>query len=191
MSDFVSAQRIKSLKTGIETKTGETYSDLTGAVQALADGYNDASALDEQLAGMIGVLDGVVTGGGGYKTATGTVILEADAEYVKVTGIGFTPVAFALCCTKVIADSACGGVFVRGTGTLWRTGTGNTTVGTVGYSTVFTDYSIQSDDATPGYGTSGFGASCIVTETGFGIGTYNNNRPYRAGAEFEWWAIGE
>lgn len=170
MSEFVSVERINALKSGIEAKTGETYADLTAGVQALVDGFGQ---------------------GGGHKTATGTVILDADAEYIKVTGIGFTPVAFALCCTKVIADSACGGMFIRGTGTQWRTGTGNTSVGFVGGNVKFKEYSIKSDDAIPAYGTGAFVDSCIVTETGFGVGVYNSARPYRAGAEFEWWATGE
>lgn len=37
MSDFVSVERIKSLKSGVEAKTGKAYSDLTGAVQDLID----------------------------------------------------------------------------------------------------------------------------------------------------------
>lgn len=39
MSDFVSVDRINSLKSGIEAKTGEAYADLTEGVQALMDGY--------------------------------------------------------------------------------------------------------------------------------------------------------
>ena len=39
MSEFVSVDRINTLKSGIESKTGETYTDLTAGVQALADGY--------------------------------------------------------------------------------------------------------------------------------------------------------
>lgn len=46
MSEFVSVDRINALKTGIEAKTGETYSDLTGAVQALADGYGQGGDTD-------------------------------------------------------------------------------------------------------------------------------------------------
>lgn len=44
MSEFVSVERINSLKSGIEAKTGETYTDLTGAVQALADGYGQGGS---------------------------------------------------------------------------------------------------------------------------------------------------
>ena len=44
MSEFVSVERINSLKQGIEAKTGETYSDLTGGVQALMDGYGQGSS---------------------------------------------------------------------------------------------------------------------------------------------------
>lgn len=39
MSEFVSVDRINSLKSGIESKTGETYTDLTAGVQALVNGY--------------------------------------------------------------------------------------------------------------------------------------------------------
>lgn len=39
MSEFVSVDRINALKSGIEAKTGETYTDLTDGVQALMDGY--------------------------------------------------------------------------------------------------------------------------------------------------------
>ncbi len=39
MSEFVSVERINSLKSGIEAKTGESYTDLTAGVQALVDGY--------------------------------------------------------------------------------------------------------------------------------------------------------
>lgn len=38
-NEFVSVKRINSLKNGIETKIGETYTDLTEGVQALMDGY--------------------------------------------------------------------------------------------------------------------------------------------------------
>lgn len=47
MSDFISPGRIASLKNGIETKTGGSYADLTGAVQALVDGYGSAPVLEE------------------------------------------------------------------------------------------------------------------------------------------------
>ena len=44
MSEYASVERIKTLKQGIETKTGETYNTLTEGVQALADGYGVGSA---------------------------------------------------------------------------------------------------------------------------------------------------
>lgn len=43
MSDFVSVDRINALKSGIEAKTGATYTDLTTGVQALVDGYGVGS----------------------------------------------------------------------------------------------------------------------------------------------------
>lgn len=39
MSEFVSVDRINTLKSGIESRTGETYADLTEGVQALMDGF--------------------------------------------------------------------------------------------------------------------------------------------------------
>lgn len=44
MSEFVSVERINSLKSGIEAKTGESYGTLTAGVQALVDGYGVGSA---------------------------------------------------------------------------------------------------------------------------------------------------
>ena len=44
MSGFVSVERINTLKSGIEAKTGEVYTDLTAGVQALVDGYGQGSA---------------------------------------------------------------------------------------------------------------------------------------------------
>lgn len=38
-TEFESAKRLESLKQGIEAKTGETYDDLTGGVNALIAGY--------------------------------------------------------------------------------------------------------------------------------------------------------
>lgn len=42
--DFESAARLASLKRGIETKTGESYPDLTGGVNALIAGYGQGSS---------------------------------------------------------------------------------------------------------------------------------------------------
>lgn len=44
MSEYASVERIKSLKQGIEAKTGGSYATLTEGVQALADGYGVGSA---------------------------------------------------------------------------------------------------------------------------------------------------
>lgn len=53
-----SVERINALKNGIEATTGETYNDLTEAVQGLKDGYGQGGGGDDQLAGL---LDGTAT----------------------------------------------------------------------------------------------------------------------------------
>ncbi len=53
MSEFVSVDRINALKSGIESKTGETYTDLTAGVQALVDGYGQGGGGEDYLAGRI------------------------------------------------------------------------------------------------------------------------------------------
>ena len=204
MSEFVSVERIKSLKQGIEAKTGETYTDLTAGVQALVDGYGVGSApvltdLDITENGEYTPPDGVdgfgkvtanVAGSGGAKIATGTIVLNADAGYIKVTGLGFTPKAFALCCTKVIQNSACGGMFINSAAVMWRTGTNNTSVAVVVTSTQMSDYTVYPDDRIPANGDSGVRYAVNVLETGFVVSVYNAQRPYKAGAEFEWIAMG-
>lgn len=169
MSDFVSTQRIKSLKTGIEAKTGETYSDLTGAVQALVNGF----------------------GQGGYKTASGTIVLDADAEYIKVTGLEFTPIVFVVVPTTIIATSTVGAVFVRGTGALWRTGTGNTTAGTMSHKLELDGYTVYPDDSEFKIVSGQIYYDVVrVFDSGFGFHQYNGNFPIRAGTVLEWWAMG-
>lgn len=155
-------------------------------------GGGDASALDEQLAGMIGVLDGVVTGGGGYKTASGTIVLDADAEYVKVTGLEFTPISFVVSPTTVIATSTCGCAFTNGAGALFRTNTGGTKVQTIAYAHQFGEFEVLPDDtdfAAPGVNLV-FLERVKVLESGFAVLYYSSDFPFRAGAEFEWWAMG-
>lgn len=44
--EFESAARLATLKSGIESKTGETYADLTEGVQALMDGYGQGAGED-------------------------------------------------------------------------------------------------------------------------------------------------
>lgn len=204
MSEYASVERIKTLKQGIEAKTGETYNTLTEGVQALADGYGVGSApvltnLEITENGEYTPPDGVdgfgrvtanVAGSGGAKIATGTIVLNADAEYIKVTGLEFTPKAFALCCTKVIENSACGGMFINSAAVMWRTGTNNTNVGVVMTSTQINDYTVYPDDRIPAHGNVSIRDAVQVLETGFAVAAYNNQRPYKAGAEFEWVAMG-
>lgn len=204
MSEFVSVERINALKSGIESKTGETYTDLTAGVQALVDGYGVGSApvltdLEITENGEYTPPDGVdgfgkvtanVAGSGGAKIATGTIVLNADAEYIKVTGLEFTPKAFALCCTKVIENSACGGMFIDSAAVMWRTGTNNTNVSVVATSAQINDYTVYPDDRIPSIGFSNIHYAVQVLETGFAVAAYNNQKPYKAGAEFEWVAMG-
>ena len=200
----MSVERINALKAGIEAKTGGSYATLTEGVQALADGYGVGSVpvltdLDITENGEYTPPDGVdgfgkvtanVAGSGGAKIATGTIVLNADAEYIKVTGLGFTPKAFALCCTKVIQNSACGGMFINSAAVMWRTGTNNTSVAVVVTSTRMRDYTVSPDDIIPSHGGAGIQYAVQVLETGFAVGEYNSQRPYKAGAEFEWFAMG-
>ncbi len=43
---LASVEKINALKTGIEATTGESYNDLTEAVQALKNGYKNADTVD-------------------------------------------------------------------------------------------------------------------------------------------------
>lgn len=174
MSGFVSVDRINALKSGIESKTGETYTDLTAGVQALVDGFGQGG------------------GGSSYKTASGTITLDADAQYVMVTGLAFTPIVFVVAPTTIIATSTVGAVFVRGAGALWRTGTGNTNLSPMAHKLELDGYTVHPDDS--GFNTTinPFYDNLVrVFDSGFGFRQYNGTFPIRAGAEFEWWAIGE
>lgn len=205
MSEYASVERIKSLKQGIEAKTGGSYADLTAGVQALVEGYGVGSApvlndLDITVNGEYTPPDGVdgfgkvtanVVGSGGAKTATGTIVLDADADYVKVTGLDFTPIAFVVVPTTIIATSTVGAVFVRGTGALWRTGTGNTSAGPMAHKLELDGYTVYPDDSEFKINSGQNYYDVVrVFDSGFGFHEYNNNFPIRAGTVLEWWAMG-
>lgn len=50
---ITSVEKINALKTGIEATTGESYNDLTEAVQALKNGYRQGGSSDEVLKAIV------------------------------------------------------------------------------------------------------------------------------------------
>lgn len=69
--------KLQALLTAANTKTGESDTDLTAAVQTLIDGYGQG-------------------GGGGGSVKTGTLTLATDGKSISVTGIDFTPTHFVI-----------------------------------------------------------------------------------------------
>ena len=51
--DFESAARLNALKQGIEAKTGETYTDLTGGVNALIAGFGTGGVTIENVSVLV------------------------------------------------------------------------------------------------------------------------------------------
>ena len=86
-AEFESAARLAALKSGIESRTGETYADLTEGVQALMDGYGQGSGGSD----VIPVIANTMTIGSDYADTPETIYLhfltECAFKYLVSYGI--------------------------------------------------------------------------------------------------------
>jgi hypothetical protein len=153
-----------------------------GTTQILPDDGNDGMTA-------VNVTVNVPVTGEGMTVKTGHLVLDADAEYIKITGLGFTPKAFAVSPTNVIQNSTCGGIFANGSGNIWRTATNGTAVNSIAHDPKFNEFNVLPDDTIGGLSET-FKGSIKILETGFIVCAYADNFLFRAGAEFDWWAMG-
>lgn len=145
---------------------------------------------DEGYTGLAKVVVNVSGGGGTIKEASGTIeALAADANYIKVNDLDFTPKAFRLAWGETpVQNSTAGGFYVKGFSGIYRTATNSTTI-TAPFSqnatVTATDFTVESDSLTPSVG-----SGCHILEHGFAVAANASNFLFRAGQSFTWYAVG-
>lgn len=182
---------------------GTTYNNVASVKLPLAAGGGFATYAEANYQEKTVTANGVVTPDSGYsalskvtvnvptsgtiKEASGTITLTEDQDYLKVTGLDFTPKAFKIVPVNgtVVASSTCGVIYVRGAYLVLRTQSGGTTVNGINLNHSGEDLTAQEDSYVPGVG-----GSPYILEHGFAVSAQQASFPFRSGMQFVWYAVG-
>lgn len=182
---------------------GTTYNNVASVKLPLAAGGGFATYAEANYQEKTATSNGVVTPDAGYsalsrvtvqvptsgtiKEASGTITLTEDQNYLKVTGLDFTPKAFRIVPVSgtVVANSTCGLVYCRGAYCLFRTKTDGTTINPLNTAAGSSDFTVNEDSYVPAVG-----GYPYILEHGFAVSAQQTSFPFRSGMQFVWYAVG-